>query len=298
MKKLMFILLNMTILLTLTVKVNGQHAKYFSKPSIYDIDALENAIKIAYDAKWLNDFYVILEKSTNDSRYTEIMVNNKYGKGLKSLLEDDNLTFIINGWLYVFSYEPKTYDSHHMPSRIDEDYNMAKTADQRSVHLYRKNVKSDNSDWEDACSNNELATDAIAYGPNVKAYSFNPIREANQGGTNYVIKSSAYKNVIFVLYGVASVYNSHCTQINQFVILTPAHEYNDGKIDYDFAEYLGVDKYPQKFTGVTDDGKTLQTIDNFGKSCAIHIKSGKDSNGKSGHISYDGDYGFGGYTGR
>lgn len=298
MKKLMFILLNVAILLTLTIKANGQHTKYFSKPSIYDVDSLENAIKIAYDAKWLNDFYVILEKGTSDPRYTEIMVNNKYGKGLKSLLEDDNLSFIINGWLYVISYEPKTYDSKHMPSRIDEDYNTAKTADQRSVHLYRKNIKSDNSDWEDVCSSNVLATDAIAYGPNVKAYSFNPEREANQGGTNYVIKSSAYKNVVFVLYGVASGYNSHYTRTNQFIILTPILEYNDGKIDYEFAEYLGVDKYPEKFTGVTDDGKTLQTIDNFGKTSVIHTKIGKDSNGKSGHVSYDGDYGFGGYTGR
>lgn len=298
MKKLMFILLSIVIFLTLTIKAEGQHAKYFSKPSIYDIDALENAIKIAYDAKWLNDFYTILEKGTDDPRYTEIMVDNKYGKGLKSLLEDDNLSFIINGWLYVFSYEPKTYDSNHMPSRVDEDYNTAKTADQRSVHLYRKNIKS-SGNWEDACSNNELATDAIAYGPNVKAYSFNPVREQNQGGANYLIKSTAFKNVVFVLYGVTSVYNSHCTQTNQFIILTPIHEDNySGAIDYEFAEYLGVDKYPRKFTGVTDDGKTLQTIDNFGKSCVIHTKIGKDSNGKSGHISYDGDYGFGGYTGR
>ncbi len=283
MKRLLFFLLNVVMFLIISLPTNCQ---IDSQPAIYRIDDLEKAIINKMGEKWLADFYYILENGVNNPKYDEIMIRDFYGKSLKSLLEDDNLMFIINGWLYVFSYEPNAQKSHK-----DEDYDVNKTTERR-VWLYRKNVKL-NGDWELA-NLNEFATDVIVNGVHSKTFSFISSRY-NESIENYVIKSSAYKNVVFVLYGVESNYNSHINVTNQFIILSPIRENINGSIDFDFNEYFDTKHYPEKFTGQTNDGKTLMTIDNNGKPCKINTYLGKDSNGKeisNVRVSFDGDYGW------
>jgi hypothetical protein len=289
MKKILFILMFFIPLL----QANGQYGKYFDLPTIYQIDNLESAkTNYGHDDLWLKNFYASLE---NGTAYSEFADN--YSKALRTFLVKDNLTFITNGWLYVFSYEP-ILSAPEGKSRNIGDYNREnfKVVNQkeRRVYLYRKNTRSANSTWELA-SYNEISTHSIPYGINVDVYAFNP--EEPLAGVN-VLKSPAFEHVVFVLYGITSSYNSHVTQTNQFIILTPTQEYNNGSIDYMFDKYLGIDKFPVRITGTIDEGKTIQTIDNLGGTSVFYTKTGRDSNGKSGHISFTGDFGFGGYTGK
>ncbi len=288
MKRLMLILLNVVMFLIISLPTNCQ---IDSQPTIYRIDDLEKAIINKNGEKWLADFYNILENGVNNPKYDEIMIKDIYGKSLKSLLEDDNLMFIINGWLYVFSYEPNAQKSPK-----DEDYSVNKTTERR-VWLYRKNVKL-NGAWELA-NLNEFATDVIVNGVHAKTFSFIPSSSwNNESIENYVIKSTAYKNVVFVLYGVKNTYNTYTYVTNQFIILTPIRENINGSIDFDFNEYFDTRHYPEKFTGQTNDGKTLLTLDNYGKPCKINTRLCKETNSKDTstmHICFDSDYGSASY---
>jgi hypothetical protein len=296
MKKI-FISFSLAMLLMTSLPINCQSS---IKSAIQQIDSLEKVIVSEKGKDWLADFYNIWENGINDPKYNEIMVSDEYGKSLKFLLEDDNPAVIINGWLYVLSYQPNDTKIEY----YDEDYrNVYSHFEKNDVWLYKKSVRM-NSLWELASFNPVFRNLFLAMNKNEDVVTFNPTKGKDENITNQAIKSTAYKNVVFILGSMRIKCNGQFHRINEFIILSPEEVYANGSIYFDVKTHpddnvielhLDYNYYPKKFTGQINGGKTITTIDNNGKPKNINIYLGRDSSGNKINdviVSFDGDYGW------
>jgi len=283
--------------------VNGQHFAFYGIPAIYRIDDAEKYLTEHYGPEWtakhgtnwLSDFYIALENGPNDPKYNEIMDT---GDGFRSILEDQNLTFIINGWLYVLSYDPILVDgqgSHDEGVYKNYQSNYTYTTYIRRVWLYKKNVRT-GGDWTKA-NYNTIRQDALTSGGyNVDGFSFSPQR-STIGGKSALYKLPAFKDAVVVLCGVELWYNSYPSQtLTQLIILLPANYLQDGSIMFDFRKYFNINIYPDEFLGMVDGGKIINTIDNLGNKRDINLHFKTDSTGRPTSVFWDGGYGSGGFT--
>jgi hypothetical protein len=218
------------------------------------------------------DFYDALENGTNNPRYNELM--NK-AIGFKNALQYSYITFIIDGWLYVMSYEPNT------------DANIIVR-----VYLYRKDVRTMGNTWEKANGNPVFTNAKIEEG-----ISFLPNR-TNDNSPGNAIKLPAYKNVVLILCGtLKTLTNNPSTYFYRFIVLSPETVYPNGSIFYEWSVNCNDKHYPKSFSGIQDGGKIVNTIDNNGQKQNIRIMlGGYDPDTKTKisetRVSFNGDYGW------
>jgi hypothetical protein len=162
-----------------------------------------------------------------------------------------------------------------------------------------------NSLWELANFNPVFRNLFLAMNKNEDVVTFNPTKGKDEDVTNQAIKSTAYKNVVFILGSMRIKYNGQFHRINSFIVLSPEKVYANGSIYFDIKTHPydreiilhpDYNYYPKKFTGQINGGKTITTIDNLGKPKNINIYLGRDSRGNKINdviVSFDGDYGWG-----
>lgn len=272
MKKLLFII----VLITITFQAIGQNYESVTQK----IDESEKWLTDYYGKEWYSrtgnnyilDFYDALENGTNHPRFNELMYK---AEGFKNKLKYSYVTFIIDGWLYVMSYEPNT----------DADKIVR-------VYLYRKDVKTLGNVWEKANGNPVFTNAKIEEG-----IFFLPSK-GNEGSAGNAIKLPAYKNVVLIICGtIKTLINNPSRYFNRFIVLSPQRISPNGSIYFDVSVNCGDTHYPMSFTGIQDGGKIVNTVDNNGQKQNIKIMlGGYDPDTKSQLnetiVSFDGDYGW------
>ncbi len=264
-------------LMVLSINLFSQPYYYDEIPSIYKIDAME---KIFIEKNGLNDlirFYQVLEHGAGKPEDILFRDNDLF-----RCLEIKNITFIINGWLYVLSYEPNANKSHN-----EFDYRDTGQPFSRKIFLYKKNVIN-RTDWELA-NNNTIFYHGFGGSMVNQKINFNPINIID-GGTSKVIKLPSYKDVIVIFAGMSIRWNRDYILNNVFMVLIPTYLSN-GSIYFDIKTLdLPIDR-PVVFTGLID-GKIIETNEklNNGKLKRITLDFLYNSNDEISRVNIDGDY--------
>lgn len=263
----------------LNIKGFSQPYFYDEIPTIFKIDILEQEIIERDGIDRLRRFYDVFENGVTteaDVKFRETALNY--------YLNNKALAFIVNGWLYVMSYEPNSSNSLN-----ENDYRDIGKPFFRKVFIYKKNVLN-RTKWELA-NLNPVFNHGFGGGLVSQRISFNPMNTI-AGGTSKVIKLPAYKDVVALFVGMSIWWNHQHNSSNVFMVLIPKY-CDDGSIYFDVATLnLPIDR-PIYFAGMVN-GRIIETNEKGqnGKLKRISIEPLYNEKDEIERINIDGDYGY------
>lgn len=263
----------------LNIKGFSQPYFYDEIPTIFKIDMLEQEIIESDGIEKLRRFYEVFENGSSteaDIKFRET--------ALSYYLNNKTLAFIINGWLYVMSYEPNTSNSIN-----DNDYRDTGKPFFRKVFIYKKNVLN-RTKWELA-NFNPVFNHGFGHSLISHKICFNPMNTV-AGGTSKVIMLPAYKDVVVLFVGMSIWWNHQYYASNAFLVLTPNYR-EDGSIFFDINTLDLPIERPIYFAGIIN-GRIIETNEKGqnGKLKRITIEALYNRNDEIERINIDGDYGF------